>query len=347
MVQAEVERGIDCKVRAPDDDGDPVTVDDPDSRRRARLTGHEAGDHVYERRLADGRWILVNEHRTDDGGTVILHTDVTELKDREVALTRSNRELEAFAAIASHDLQEPLRKIEAFGDRLARKYAEALGSDGRVYVEHIQVSASRVRALINDLLDYSRVTTRPRSFTAVDLGKVVADVIEDLAGPIRERSAKIEVGALPTIEADAVQMRQLFGQLLTNALEFHKPGEAPAVRITARPGDGQDTVRADTPPAGTCVVEITDDGIGFDTKYLDRIFTIFQRLHAQGDYAGTGVGLATCRKIVEGHGGAITARSTPGQGATFVVALPLRSKLATVAGQPDEPGSGSTQGDPQ
>ena len=238
VVGAEVARGIDCQARATDDEAGLVAADDPDGRRRARLAGHQADDQVYERRLADGRWILVNEHRTADGGTVILHTDITELKDREVALTRSNRELEAFAAIASHDLQEPLRKIEAFGDRLARKYAEALGSDGRVYVERIQVSASRVRALINDLLDYSRVTTRPRPFTAVDLGKVVAEAIEDLAAVVRERSARIEVGALPTIEADAVQMRQLFGQLLANALEFHKPGEAPTVRITARLRNG-------------------------------------------------------------------------------------------------------------
>jgi light-regulated signal transduction histidine kinase (bacteriophytochrome) len=175
----------------------------------------------------------------------------------------------------------------------------------------MQDAAARMQALINDLLTFSRVTTRAQPFVAVDLNTLVQQVISDLEVRIQQNEAKLEVGPLPTIEADPLQMRQLFQNLLANALKFQQPGVPPTVRVYA-----QDAGEADVQ---LCV---EDNGIGFDEKYLDRIFTIFQRLHGRVDYEGTGVGLAVCRKIVERHGGTITARSAPGEGATFIVTLP-------------------------
>lgn len=307
LVRAEIACGI-----------DPVSPEtDPEVRFHQRMAQHRQADWTMERQLADGRWILVNEHRTPDGGLVVLHTDISELKAREAALRRSNQELESFASIASHDLQEPLRKIEAFGDRLKQRYQAALGEDGQMYVERMQSAVKRMRALINDLLDYSRVTTKARPFARVALGEVLAGVLSDLQMRIEGSGGEVVVGQLPAIDADATQMRQLFQNLIANALKFHRPGLPPRVEITAA---------ARTSPAGEPRVEIrvNDNGIGFDMKYAERIFGIFQRLHTRAEYEGTGIGLATCRKIVERHGGTITALSSPGEGATFVIDLPVR-----------------------
>jgi light-regulated signal transduction histidine kinase (bacteriophytochrome) len=288
---------------------------------RARLALHQKPSQVYERRLPDGRWILVNEHRTAGGGTVTLHTDVSELKAREAALERSNRELQMFASVASHDLQEPLRKIEAFGDRLERKCRDALSEDGRLYVDRMRSAATRMRTLINDLLDYSRVTTKARPFVQVALARIAADVVADLQVTIEACGGRVEIDPLPRLEADPTQIRQLMQNLIANALKFRRPDQPPVVRLSAvvhgrEHGDGG--------PAERCTLRIADNGIGFDTKYLERIFSIFQRLHGRNEYEGTGIGLATCRKIVERHRGAITAESAPGEGATFIVTLPLR-----------------------
>lgn len=297
---------------------DPVPPEtDPEVRFHQRMAQHRQADWVMERQLSDGRWILVNEHRTADGGFVVLHTDISELKAREAALRRSNQELESFASIASHDLQEPLRKIEAFGDRLKQRYQAALGEDGQMYVERMQSAVKRMRALINDLLDYSRVTTKARPFAPVSLSEVLAGVLSDLQMRIESSGGEIVVGPLPTIDADATQIRQLFQNLIANALKFHRPGVPPRVEITAVA-----TVSAAGEPR--VEIRVDDNGIGFDMKYAERIFGIFQRLHTRAEYEGTGIGLATCRKIVERHGGTITARSAPGEGATFIIELPVR-----------------------
>lgn len=310
LIRAEIACGI-----------DPVPPDtDPEVRFHQRMAQHRQADRVMERQLADGRWILINEHRTADGGLVVLHTDISELKAREAALRRSNQELESFASIASHDLQEPLRKIEAFGDRLKQRYQAALGEDGQMYVERMQSAVKRMRALINDLLDYSRVTTKARPFAPVNLNEVVSGVLSDLQMRIEGSGADVVVAPLPTIDADATQMRQLFQNLIANALKFHRPGVPPRVEIAAATRNS---------PAGEARVEIrvTDNGIGFDMKYAERIFGIFQRLHTRAEYEGTGIGLATCRKIVERHGGTITAQSTPGKGTTFIIDLPVRQPV--------------------
>ena len=243
--------------------------------------------------------------------------DMTDLARR---LEISNRELQDFASVASHDLQEPLRKIQAFGDRLGSRYADRLGPEGSDYLRRMQNAAGRMQTLINDLLAFSRVTTKAQPFVPVDLGQVAREVVSDLEATIETAGATaddVQIGELPVIEADPTQMRQLFQNLLGNALKFVAPGTVPRVRIHAASSEA-----AENAPA-TCTIAVEDDGIGFDEKYLDRIFTVFQRLHGRGTYEGTGIGLAVCRKIAERHGGSITARSQPGEGATFLVTLPL------------------------
>ncbi|MGI9508497.1 MAG: sensor histidine kinase [Geminicoccaceae bacterium] len=292
-----------------------------------RLQSHRLSSQVLERRLPNGRWILINEHHTSAGGVVVLHTDITELKDREAALARSNRELEAFASIASHDLQEPLRKVEAFGDRLKRKYEPELGDDGKMYIERMQSAVIRMRALINDLLDYSRVTTKGRPFEPVDLTEIVRDVVSDLEVRIEEVQGDVDFEQLPEIDADRTQLRQLFQNLIANALKFHRPDERPRVTIEAEIVDIGRSVNQ-----RCCRIGVVDNGIGFDMKYADRIFGIFQRLHSRAEFEGTGIGLATCRKIVERHQGEIRVESACGDGASFTIELPLRQPRTEAQG---------------
>lgn len=291
-----------------------------------RLDAHKSEHQSIERRLPSGKWVLINEHRTANSETVILHTDVTEMKEREAELARSNRELQDFASVASHDLQEPLRKIEAFGDQLRRKYSPQLDETGRFYVERMEKAAKRMRALIEDLLTFSRISTKAQPFVPCDLNKVIDGVLSDLRIRIKESEGEIDLQALPAIEADPMQMRQLFQNLIGNALKFRRPGHPPKVGIKATILTGRAAARAlDKGMTGdVCEIRIADNGIGFDIKYLDRIFSIFQRLHSRNEYEGTGIGLATCRKIVERHGGRITAISAPGDGSTFIFALPVR-----------------------
>ena len=236
-------------------------------------------------------------------------------------LSRSNRELEQFAYVASHDLQEPLRKIQAFGDRLRTRFSESLPEAGKEYVERMHVSASRMRRLIDDLLTFSRVTTLARPFAKVNLEKLVNEVVSDLDETIDQTGARVECRNLPTIDADPSQMRQLFQNMLTNAIKFHRPNCPPAIIVEAELTESQfPHTNGRTIPA--CRVSVRDNGIGFNEKYLDRIFQVFQRLHGRDEYEGTGVGLAICRKITERHGGLITAQSKTGEGSTFIITLP-------------------------
>jgi PAS domain S-box-containing protein len=313
IVRAELQRGIDPL---------PEGVE-PEFRLYERLAQHHLANYTAERRLPDGRWILVNEHRTADGGTVILHTDISELKGREAALARSNRELETFASIASHDLQEPLRKIDAFGDRLKRRYHETLGDDGRMYVERMQSAVGRMRSLIEDLLDYSRITTKAKPFDRVRLDEVLDEVKSDLQVAIETSDATIAAVALPVIDADRTQMRQLLQNLIANALKFRKPDLPPVISIDCVQGPASRPGAPGADAGERVCISITDNGIGFEMKYAERIFGIFQRLHNRAEYEGTGVGLATCRKIVERHNGTLTVTSEPGVGTTFTIDIPV------------------------
>ncbi|NET27577.1 PAS domain S-box protein [Okeania sp. SIO1I7] len=229
----------------------------------------------------------------------------------------SNQELEDFAYVASHDLQEPLRKIQTFGDRLKIKYGEVLDEKGQDYLQRMQSAAKRMQILIRDLLNFSRITTKAQPYLPVTLSQIVAEVIDDLENPIEQTKAQVEVGELLTIQADSIQMRQLFQNLIGNALKFHIPGNCPIVKVEAILKSEINQVQ----------IMVSDNGIGFEEKYLDRIFTPFQRLHGKQKYQGTGIGLAICRKIVERHNGNITARSIPNQGTTFVITLPIKQTL--------------------
>jgi PAS domain S-box-containing protein len=256
-------------------------------------------------------------------GAVVSLQDITAQVEAErkvqaalAELRRSNKELQDFASVASHDLQEPLRKIQAFGDRLKATQGERLNDQGRDYLERMHNAAYRMGVLINDLLAFSRVTTRAQPFATVDLSQVAREVLGDLEDRLERTQGRVELGPLPAIEADPTQMRQLIQNLLSNALKFHKPGVPPVVHLREAPLEAAE--------ADWVAIEVSDNGIGFEEKYLDRIFGIFQRLHGRGEYEGTGVGLAVCRKIVERHGGRITARSAPGAGTTFTVTLPRR-----------------------
>jgi PAS domain S-box-containing protein len=282
---------------------------------------------VLHQRLNDGRVIAVMHQPMADGGSVATYEDVTQAVRAEEALRgyarkleRSNRELQDFASIASHDLQEPLRKIEAFGDRLKARCADDLSEAGRIYIDRMQEAARRMRSLINDLLTYSRVTTKARPFVPVDLDRIATEVMSDLQVTIEQADARIELGDLPVVDADPTQMRQLLQNLLSNALKFRRPGVPPVVRIAGRVCE---TDRGAGAASTLCEVTVVDNGIGFKPDYARRIFGIFQRLHGRGDYPGTGIGLATCRKILERHGGTIAASSQPGEGATFVFTLPM------------------------
>jgi two-component system sensor kinase FixL len=297
--------------------------------------GGSATEQVFYRK--DGSSFPVEYVRTpilENGrqmGAVVIFKDITERKRTEetlarkaAELARSNAELEQFAYVASHDLQEPLRKIRAFGDRLKTKVEEGDAAEGRDYLERMQNAAARMQTLINDLLTFSRVISTTQPFVPVDLGAVTREVLGDLEVRIEQTKAKIEVGELPTIDADRMQMRQLLQNLIGNALKFQPPDGSPVVKITA------DVVKQPfasavepTPDDEVCVLSIQDNGIGFDEKYMDKIFAMFGRLHGRSEYEGTGVGLAVCRRITDRHSGMISATSKPGEGATFIIRLPV------------------------
>jgi signal transduction histidine kinase len=246
--------------------------------------------------------------------TVALERYAVELQSR-------NRELQDFAFVASHDLQEPLRKIRSFGDRLAQKYADRLG-EGADYIRRMQLAATRMSRLIEDLLTFSRITSQSKKYELVELQGILSDVIEDLYVTIEARGAKITNDPLPTIDADATQMHQLLQNLIGNAIKFVPPERQPVINITTRifiPEDDSDDV-------SWVEIAISDNGIGFEEQFVDRIFTPFQRLHGKDEYPGTGIGLSICRRIVEYHHGVIQVKSEPGRGATFTVKLPLQQE---------------------
>ena len=263
---------------------------------------------------------LDSTYLLDSDGQNLTRTTMTEISDRKRAeeklkavagkLDMSNRELEQFAFIAAHDLQEPLRKILAFGERLGTKYREKLDEEGKEYLIRILNASKRMQQFIGDLLKYARVATHLEPLDTVDLREAVMEVISDLEIKFERFGASVEVSELPAVKGEKSQIRQLFQNLIANALKFHGE-EQPHIKIYYRP-TGHD-----------CRIFVEDNGIGFDEKYVDRIFEPFQRLHGKSAYEGTGMGLAICRKIVERHGGGITAKSKPGEGSTFIITLPL------------------------
>ena len=314
------------------------------------LAGHNPDERVIIRK--DGECFPVECVRTEIKeneqvvGAVLIFKDITERKRAEGALAqnaaelaRSNAELEQFAFVASHDLQEPLRKIQAFGDRLKTKCTGAIAAEAQDYLERMQSAAARMRRLIDDLLAFSRVIRSGEPFVRVDLTAVVKEVLGDLEVRIEKTGARVEVGDLPAIEADPMQMRQLLLNLIGNSLKFQPAGATPVVKVQARMVGGEAAADAAfAKPASTggaacgpgpyCEISVVDNGIGFEEKYVDRIFIVFHRLHGRTEYEGTGVGLAVCRRIADRHHGTIIAKSKLGEGATFIVTLPATQPKA-------------------
>jgi signal transduction histidine kinase len=233
------------------------------------------------------------------------------LAEQHRELERSNAALEEFASVASHDLQEPVRKILSFGELLNTSAGPALAGHAREYLGRMLGAAARMRTLISDVLVYSQVTTRVHPFVRTDLARVAREVIADLETSIAESGGSVEVGELPVIDADALQMRQLLQNLIGNALKYRQKDTPPVVRLGCSNGGRHYTIT------------VSDNGIGFHEKHAAKIFRMFARLHGRAEYEGSGIGLAICRKIVERHSGTIAATSTPGAGATFTVTLPV------------------------
>ena len=240
---------------------------------------------------------------------------ITELRlaEQRTELQRSNAALDEFASVASHDLQEPLRKILSFGERLNMSAGPALEGEPRRHLERMLDATARMRTLINDLLMYSQVSTRVQRFMPTDLAKIAREVIGDLETVISDEGGRVEVGELPVIDADPLLMRQLLQNLLGNALKYRKKDEPPVVRLTGSLAGNRHWR-----------ITVADNGIGFNDLYAEKIFKMFERLHGKGEYKGSGIGLAICRKIAERHGGTIAATGATGKGATFTITLPAR-----------------------
>lgn len=277
-------------------------------------------------------WLDIQSVRLGDDEIVVTFSDHTVLKRLQQQmqasvdeLRRSNESLEGFAYVASHDLQEPLRKINTLGDLLQTRYGDVLPAPAIGMLGRIQGAATRMSTLIEDLLTYSRVSARPLNRTTVDLEAVLGEVVADLDVALREKGAVVHYANLPVLQADALMMRQLFQNLLSNAIKFSRAGIAPEIHITGSTASASDggAPRLEGLASGPYhLIEVRDNGIGFDPQYATRIFQIFQRLHGRTEYPGTGVGLSIVQKLVDVHGGKITAEGKVGEGATFRVALP-------------------------
>ncbi|MHC1727817.1 MAG: ATP-binding protein [Syntrophobacteraceae bacterium] len=258
-----------------------------------------------------------------DGSSLILEMgiDITERNRAEAKLNamvtrleQSNQALQDFATIASHDMQEPLRKVISFGNMLRQKHKDSLGEKGNDYLDRMLGATQRMQSLLKSLLEYSRVTTNPEPFKEVDLSDIIHEVISDLEVRIERTGGEVHIAELPAIKADPTQMRQLFQNLIGNALKFHEIGQKPIVKVHGSP----------LSTSGIQII-VEDNGIGFDEQYSEKIFAPFQRLCGKDEYEGTGIGLAICKKIVERHGGSLTAMSQPGAGSRFIITLPLNA----------------------
>lgn len=239
------------------------------------------------------------------------------VKERSAELERRNQELQDFTYMASHDLQEPLRKIQMFSDHILKRCSASMDDTAIDYLNRMQDAGRRMQNLITALLDYSKVTTRPSTLALVDLNEVAQEAMQNVEYWLKQTKGQVKLEPLPLVAVDFSQMVQLFQNLLSNGLKYHKPDDVPVVRLYS----SERTRNA-------FQIFVEDNGIGFDEKYLDQIFAPFERLHGRSSsYSGVGMGLAICRKIVERHGGTITAKSSLGNGSTFIVTLPRKNKV--------------------
>jgi PAS domain S-box-containing protein len=302
----------------------PEDRDLTDARRARVLAGEQESvrfEKRYLRKNGSTVWVSLGIAvvRGEDGAPlyeIAMFDDITERKQAEAALReaheelkRSNSELEQFAYVASHDLQEPLRMVSSYTQLLGRRYGDKFDADAKEFMGYIVDGAARMKQLIEDLLAYSRVGTKGKDFRPVDLGRALARALGNLKASIDESGASVTNDPLPTLPADELQLAQLFQNLVGNALKF-RGAAAPRIRVQVSEKDK------------FFEIAVRDNGIGIEPQYFERIFMVFQRLHNKGEYPGTGIGLAICKKVVERHGGQIRVESQPGEGSAFIFTLP-------------------------
>lgn len=272
-----------------------------------------------------GRRFDVGERRdvVGVGVDITLQKEAQEsLEETLRNLEHANMELEHFTFATSHHLQEPLRKVQTFGDRLKKGYPNEVGQKGKDYIDRMQRSTNRMQEMLDGLLLFSRIRSGLLSWVPVDMGRLTRDVASELEDRYKGSGGRVEIGDLPLLEGDPLRIRTLFRHLMDNGFKFGRDGVSPVVRVFGQEIDGH------------CRISVEDNGIGFDEKYMDRIFEPFQRLHPMDRYGGVGIGLAICRRIAEAHGGRMTATSRPGAGSIFVVDLPLKRRVETSNEQP-------------
>jgi signal transduction histidine kinase len=261
----------------------------------------------------------INERKLSEEKVKALNLQLLENIDK---LESANKDLDRFAFMASHDLQEPLRKIQMFSERLFSQYGVQLGEDARLYIDRIQSATARMQALIKDILTFSKLSTDKGEFIESDMTQLVRDVVSELEGVIHDKQADVSISALPTLTVNPTLMRPLFYNIIHNALKYSKKEVDPVIRIYSQTDSGEPDSPA--PKTRYCRIYVEDNGIGFEQSYSEQIFDMFKRLHHHNEYEGTGIGLALCKKIVEEHQGFISARSLVGEGSTFIISLPYQ-----------------------
>jgi signal transduction histidine kinase len=278
---------------------------------------------VFKRLYAESSIKTVNGEPVEYNGILKDQTESylckKALEQKVKQLDKSNQNLQEFVYVASHDLQEPLRKISTFAGRLASRHAELLGDEGHMYLGRITKSTSNMQQLLHDLLNFSRLSSAERKFETTDLNQCLIDALNLLEVNIEETRATIAADHLPTVEAYPSQVTQLFTNLISNAIKFRKPGVRPFIRVNARRVTGaSETLSSQT----FAEINFHDNAIGFEEEYTDKIFQLFQRLNGRSEYSGSGIGLSICKKIADNHHGLIYARSKPGEGSVFTILLP-------------------------
>ena len=298
-------------------------------RKNQRLVQQEQKLVAINRNLE----LEINERIASEEKVTELNKQLLENISR---LEAANKDLDLFAFMASHDLQAPLRKIRMFSDRLLASSENTFGREGKLYLTRIQEVSKRMQDLINDILRFSKISVEKQSFEEVDLNSVIGEVLSEMEGVINEKNARVELDALPVLPASTVLMGPLFSNLISNALKYGKKNETPLVRIRYEEGPVQTSGNGREQDVRYGRIYIEDNGIGFDQKYAEQIFDMFRRLHSNAEYEGTGIGLALCKKIVDMHNGFISALGRPGEGATFIVSLPLNLPQKELIGKNDE-----------
>jgi light-regulated signal transduction histidine kinase (bacteriophytochrome) len=285
-------------------------------RKNQRLMAQEQKLVAINRNLE----MEINERKASEEKVTELNKQLLENIAR---LEAANKDLDLFAFMASHDLQAPLRKIRMFSDRLLAAGDNNFGKEGKLYLARIQEVSKRMQDLINDILRFSKISVEKQNFAAVDLNGVIGEVLSEMEGVIQDKQASVTVDRLPVLPASTVLMGPLFSNLISNSLKYSKKKEPPQIRIRYEEGPALASANGKEGETRYGRIYIEDNGIGFDQKYAEQIFDMFRRLHATAEYEGTGIGLALCKKIVEMHKGFISALGRPGEGAVFIVSLPL------------------------